>query len=148
MASSFSLRTNNQATARYMMKLGHYVFSVHRAAYQTLSRTTQYRWQAQERVGRLAAQQFTGRGEDSITLNGIIYPHFQGGLGQVYAMRIEAGRGRPLMLVDGMGRIWNRWVINQIEETQSVFDSDGRPRSVEFRLQLSRYGEDYAIYNQ
>ena len=126
----------------YLIKLGAYTFSIDSAAYQTLSRTTEYRWRAQPRVGRLPAQQFIGPGEETLSLEGVIYPHFKGGLGQLDAMRAEAGKGEPLMLVDGTGRIWQQWVINQVEETHKILFEDGTPRQMEFRLQLSRYGED------
>ena len=126
----------------YLMKLGEYTFSIDSAAYQSLSRTTAYRWRSQPRVGRLPAQQFMGPGSETLSLDGVIYPHFKGGLNQVNAMRDEAGKGKPLMLVAGTGRIWQQWVINQIEETHKILLDDGTPRRVEFRLQLSRYGEE------
>ena len=126
----------------YLIKLGGYTFSIDSAAYQTLSRTTEYRWRAQPRVGRLPAHQFIGPGEETLSLEGVIYPHFKGGLGQLDAMRAEAGKGEPLMLVDGTGRIWQQWVISGVEETHKILFEDGTPRQMEFRLQLSRYGED------
>jgi phage protein U len=125
-----------------MMKLGEYTFSIDSAAYQSLSRSTEYRWQSQSRVGRLPSMQFMGPGSETISLNGTLYPPFRGGLGQLDAMRAMAGKGEPLMLTDGTGRIWQHWIIEQVEETQQVLFNDGTPRKVEFRLQLSRYGED------
>ncbi len=126
----------------YLMKLGEYAFCIDSAAYQSLARTTEYRWRSQPRVGRLPAQQFMGPGEETLSLDGVIYPHFKGGLGQLDAMRTEAGKGKPLMLVDGTGHIWQQWVINRVEETHKSVFEDGTPRRVQFRLQLSRYGED------
>lgn len=128
----------------YLMRLGGFRFSLHTAAYQQLHRVTGYRWNSQERVGRLPGQQYLGPGEDTITLSGVIYADFQANnpIARLNAMRAEAGMGKPLMLVDGTGHIWQRWVIQQIEETQRTLFPDGSPRLVEFRLQLSRYGED------
>jgi phage protein U len=57
-----------------MMQLGAFKFSLNTAAYQSLSHSTGYRWQGQERFGQLPAQQYTGPGEDSVTLSGDIYP--------------------------------------------------------------------------
>lgn len=126
----------------YLMKLGEYTFSIDSAAYQSLSRTTEFRWRSQARVGRLPAQQFIGPGSETVALDGVIYPHFKGGLGQLDAMRAEAGKGKPLMLVDGTGQIWHQWVIIQVEETHKILFETGTPGRVEFRLQLRRYGED------
>jgi len=130
-------------TSNYLMKLGEYTFSIDSAAYQSLSRTTEYRWHSQPRIGRLPAQQFMGPGSETLSLDGVIYPHFKGGLKQLDAMRAEAGKGKPLMLVDGSGHIWQQWVINQVEETHKVLMEDATPRQVTFRLQLTRYGDDH-----
>jgi len=126
----------------YLMKLGGYTFAIDTAAYQSLERSSAYRWQAQARLARLPAQQYIGPGEENITLEGTLYPHFKGGLKQLDAMREEAGKGQPLMLTDGRGQVWQQWVIKQIEETRSVLFEDGAPRKVTFRLQLTRYGEE------
>lgn len=128
--------------SNYMMKLGGYTFSINSAAYQTLQHSKVYNWKSQARVGRLPAQQFTGEGEETIALEGVVYPYFKGGTGQLNDMRLQAGKGEPLMLVDGTGVIWQKWCIKQIDETQRELFSDSTPRKIEFNLQLIRYGED------
>ncbi len=126
----------------HMMALGDYRFSVRTAAYAELTRAASFRWQAQQRLGAPPAQQYLGPGTEEISLRGTLYPRHKGGLEQVEAMRGEARRGRPLSLTGGDGSVWGRWCIVRMEETQRVFYADGRPRQVEFRLQLVRYGED------
>lgn len=125
-----------------MMALGPYRFATSSAAYQSLRRTTEYRWPAQERLGSRPARQFVGGGNESISLAGVIYPHFPGGLRQLERMRDVAGQGLPLHLTDGRGKAWGRWVIESIEETQTTFFADGTPRKIEFIVQLAAYGED------
>jgi phage protein U len=77
-----------------------------------------------------------------MVLAGTIYPHFKGGLRQVELMRLVARAGNPLLLCDGLGWVWDRWVITGVEETKSVFMADGAPRKIEFVLTLSSYGAD------
>jgi len=125
-----------------MMMLGGYRFSLSTAAYQQLQRTTEFRWPAQERLGRLPARQFTGAGNDSIELEGSIYPEFKGGLNQVLKMRETAGDGKPLRLVDGHGKNWGLWCIERVEETRQEFFGNGAPRRIDFRLSLGAYGDD------
>ncbi len=124
--------------ASVMLQLGSFQFSVNTAAYQELRRRTEYRWPSQDRFGKMPALQFTGPGGDSITLTGVIFTEYRGGTGQVERMRAQAGRGKPLLLVDGYGRIMGRWVVESIEETQSTFAAFGRPRKQQFTVQLSR----------
>ncbi len=125
-----------------MLALGPYRFAVSTAAYESLRRTSEYRWPAQERLGRAPARQFVGPGADSVTLSGVIYPHYAGGLSQIGKLRELAGRGVPLSLVDGRGMVWGRWCIERIEEGRTVFFANGDPQRVEFTMQLSAYGEE------
>lgn len=129
----------------YMAKLGGYSFKLETAAFQSLSRQTNYRWELKNRLKRKPAHQFLGPGEDTITLPGYILPHFRGGIGQVGAMRAEAANGEPLPLIyafENVGQYCGLWVIKEIKETRTLFFKDGVPRRIEFDLTIADYGED------
>ena len=121
------------------MQLGPYQFSIDNAAYQNLTRSAEYRWAAQERVGAADALQFTGLGADSISLQGVIHPHFRGGLDQVTRMRLTAEFGVPLPLVAGTGKILGIWVIEGVSEGQRTFAAQGAPLRQEFTVNIRRY---------
>ena len=95
--------------APVMMQLGAFQFGINTAAYQGLSRSDEWRWPGQERFGQAPALQHTGPGATTITLDGILYPEWRAGLGQLDAMRAEAGKGKPLVLVDGRGQALGMW---------------------------------------
>ena len=122
-----------------MMVLGTYAFALSSAAYQEFTRATGYTWAEQPRIGGRPALQFTGIEAETVTLRGIIYPGFRGGLGQVDAMRALAGRGQPLRLVSGVGANLGAWVIERVGEGHTVFFANGTPRKIEFDLSLKRY---------
>ncbi len=129
----------------YMAALGPYQFSLETAAFEQLQRDTQYRWAAQNRIGRAPAQQFLGRGEDTIELQGAIYPHFRGGLGQLAAMRALAGAGQPLPLIyafERAGQYNGLWCIKSVRDARSVPIRNGAARKIEFTVCLVAYGED------
>jgi hypothetical protein len=125
--------------ADVMLQLGFYQFSVDSAAYQELTRSAEYRWAAQERIGATDALQFTGYGSETIQLRGVIYPFHKGGLGQLDSMRRQAALGLPLPLVSGQGSILGLWVVEAVREGQRIFAPGGAPRRQEFDLQLRRY---------
>lgn len=125
-----------------MMALGAYRFGIETAAYDQLTRSDEYRWRQQDRLGFKPAQQFIGPGATTIEFSGIILPHFKGGLGQLDAMRAEAGKGDPLDLVDVNAINWGKFCIKRIDETQSRRIASGQPRRIEFRIELVSYGED------
>lgn len=125
-----------------MLSLGEFKFEVSAAAYSRLDRLGVYRWEEQARIGRLPANQFVGPGLQTIDLDGTIYATFTGSIDQVAKMRAIAGQGAPLMIVDGVGRTWGRWVILEARETGTFFFDDGVPKRIEFALRLAQYGED------
>ena len=122
-----------------MMQLGSFQFSIMTAVYQELTRKNEYKWPSQHRFGRRPSRQFVGVGDETMQLPGIIYPEYRGGFQQVEAMRNMAARGQPLLLVDGLGKLWGRWVIESIDEKQSLFAAFGAPRKQEFTLSLARF---------
>jgi len=133
--------------AEIMMQLGSYQFGIDTAAYQEFSRSTEYRWPSQERVGQMDALQYTGPGSDSVTLTGLVFPEWNGGTGQLDDMRREASKGEPLIMVDGLGRIHGQWVIERVEETQSTFAQRGVARRQAFTLQIRKYDDGPNVSN-
>ena len=125
-----------------MMALGMFVFSLRTAAYQELQRQTDWRHASSNRVGAAPARQFVGRGEDAITLPGIILPELAGSALSLDALRLMANTGKAWPMVEGSGRIYGLWVIESMSETKTIFFSDGTPRRIEFTLSLKRTDDD------
>ncbi|WP_299298127.1 phage tail protein [uncultured Tateyamaria sp.] len=125
--------------AEVMMQLGFFQFSIDDAAYQRLNRSTEYRWARQARIGTNDALQFTGLGPDTIELEGVIYPHFRGGLKQVDKMRTQASLGLPLPLVSGIGKVLGLWVVEAISEGQEIMAAQGVPYKQEFTMRMAKY---------
>lgn len=122
-----------------MMIYGPFRFGLDRLAFQEATRSAGYTWAEVERIGTSPALQFTGREAEILTLPGVFYPHFRGGLSQLPAMRLAAELGKPLPLITGYGFFLGLWVIQRIDETQTVFFRDGVPRKVDFVLELKQY---------
>lgn len=125
-----------------MLRLGDFRFAITTAAYDSLSRQTAYSWPSQVRLWNDQVLQYVGRGEDTLSLKGAVYPHFQGGLQQIAQLRQQAYNGQPLDLVTGYGEYLGRWAITQISEEQDTPTPYGAPLRQVFGLSLSRYGED------
>lgn len=122
-----------------MMILGSFRFSIDTAAYQELTRDTEFRWVAQDVFGVRPRLQYTGPGADSITLQGTVYPEYRGGLEQINIMRSVADQGKPQRMIDGKGRVLGQWVIEKVQEKQPIFAAGGVPRRQDFTLQLKRF---------
>jgi uncharacterized protein len=125
-----------------MMALGPYRFSLDTAAYESLERTAAWRWESNDRIGRAPALQYAGKASQTIRLSGAVFPAWRGGIGQLDEMRALGDKGEPLMLTDGLGFVWGRWVITEVTESQSAFLAMGAPRKQAWTLALTYYGED------
>lgn len=125
-----------------MLSLGMFVFSLSTLAYQELQRQTNWRHASNSRVGAAPALQFVGRGDDTITLPGIILPELAGSTLSLDALRLMANTGKAWPMVEGSGRIYGLWVIDSLSETKALFFRDGTPRRIEFTLTLKRTDDD------
>ncbi|WP_462171168.1 phage tail protein [Pseudoalteromonas xiamenensis] len=139
--------------ANYMMQLGSYKFSVSSAAFHKLKYNSEYRWETLSAPTdkNSPVMQFNGVGEQSLNLEGTIYPQLvSNGLKQMDLMREEAAKGEPLLLgyveesgntSPSVGRVMGKWVICSIGEERTLFFNDGIPREINFTMTLKRYDE-------
>ena len=125
--------------AEAMLQWGGFQFAISTAAYQTLTRTSEYRWARVPRIGTSDALQFTGYGPDTVELAGWIYPHFKGGLRQLDRLRAQGAAATPRPLVSGYGRFIGVYVAEQIQEGQRTFAPGGIPHRQDFNMRLARY---------
>lgn len=131
--------------AEVMMTLGTvsdgFKFSLDTAAYQELSRSNSWNWEEQNQAGTYPNLQYTGKASERITLRGKVFPHFRGGLGQVAAMRALGDKAKPMLLTDGLGKVWGEYIIDSLDEGTRLFWANGAPREQSFTLSLKKYAE-------
>lgn len=121
-----------------MMALGMFVFSLETLAYQEFQRQTEWRHGSTSRIGTSPASQFLGRGEDTITLPGLLLPGLAGTPLSLDTLRMMADTGKAWPLVEGTGKIYGAWTITSISETRTLFFRDGAARRIEFTVNLKR----------
>ena len=119
-----------------------FYFNLDTAAFNELRRQTEFRWASQERLSRRPAQQAVGIGEDKLSLKGVIFPTFKGGLKQLDTLRSIGGQLLPLNLTTGYGVVLGTWCLRSMEEEQGAMLAGGIPRKQTFSLEFSRYGDD------
>lgn len=148
------------------MILGNFVFNLKTMNPNTMTRTTEYNWSDSDRIGDIPNLQNLGTASDQIEIEGVFYPAFSGnsllssignsttnGLikallqnNDVYTSVADI-RNSSLctmanVLISDNGEILGRYVITRIQETQSFFDANGKPKKVEFSLTLKRSPEE------
>ena len=125
-----------------MLALGLFVFGLETLPYQDFQRSTDWRHASNSRVGRRAGWQFFGVGEDAITLTGVLYPEITGGKLNLAMIRYMAETGKAWPLMQGTGDYFGLYIIESVEESGSLFFSDGTARKIEFTLKLTRVDDD------
>lgn len=122
-----------------MMALGQFVFSLPTLAYQELQRRTSWKHVSTSRLGARNARQFLGDGDDTITMTGWFAPDQGiGKLSSLADLRSLGSDGDAYALVDGTGTVYGAFVIEGLDEGQTLHQKDGTPRRIEFTLSLTR----------
>ncbi|QJT79569.1 phage tail protein [Kosakonia sp. MUSA4] len=126
-----------------MMVFGMFVFMLRTTPYQQLRHSQEWRHVKNERVNQSASWQYIGVGDDTVTLEGVLYPEITGGNLSLSALETIGFAGRPWPLIEGEGRIYGMYVLTRLERGKSEFDQYGNPRKIEFTLSLSRVDTDF-----
>ena len=125
--------------AKTMLALGDFRFSVDTAAYQQLRKVASWRWAKKDTASGKPGLDYIGPDLQEVNMNGTIYPHYKGGLGQVSKMKIMGDSGTPQRLVNGLGNDLGLWVISRLQENQNQFCDWGVPLKIDFDLSLMEY---------
>ncbi|MDC9582725.1 phage tail protein [Xenorhabdus sp. PR6a] len=125
-----------------MMIYGMFVFMLQTTPYQSMNRNMDWRHVKNDRIGKSPKWQYIGPGEDSITLNGMLYPEITGGDISLEVLRTMAFSAKPWPLIEGTGMIYGMFVIDSLTESRTEFFADGQARRIEFTLSLRRVSED------
>lgn len=126
-----------------LMCLGDFVFDLAGANYDSVKRQLGWRYPSTSRVGVRPARQFTGVGDETVTLAGCIYPEIAfNGIPALDQLEAMGDMGEPQLLVSGDGSILGSYIIEGLETTSTFFLPDGTPRKIEFSLTLQRVDDD------
>lgn len=121
------------------MAIGPFMFHSLRFGYNKLGRDLSTRWADIAVVGGLNRLQWTGGDDDTVHIEGVIFPEEFGGLAVLEGVRDAARSGLVLPLVTLAGNVYGMHVIEHVSEDQSFHDRLGLPRKDVFRMGLKRY---------
>jgi uncharacterized protein len=121
------------------MALGPFMFHSLRFGFHGLGRDLSTRWADIQTVGGLNRLQWTGGDDDTVHVEGVIFPEEFGGLATLEGVRAAALAGSPLPLISLGGQVFGMHVIEMVSEDRSFIDRLGRPRKDVFRIGLKRY---------
>ncbi|MDA5192786.1 phage tail protein [Govanella unica] len=122
----------------HLMALGMFLFETGTLAHDDLQRRSDWRHARTGRFGARDAAQYIGPGEETISLSGAVYDEIADGRVSIDTLRDMADIGEAWPLVDGSGTVFGTYVITMVDERHVAFMQDGRPRRIDFALDLLR----------
>jgi phage protein U len=119
--------------------------------FESIQRDSQFTWTSADRLSRDPAMQFTGPGEDNISIEGRMFPYHFGGLSTLDRLRRAGRAGKPMMMVrfyplaepSGYGsEVIGNYVIKRVRTVEQKIGVYGIAHKIDFTLELQRYGDD------
>lgn len=127
-----------------LLSLGPHIFEIAPLNFQRIERETEAKWPAIARFGGRPGRQFTGFGEDPITITGLLYPDELGGRDEFEAIRATQAAARPVVMTGWAGsgfvaRVYGRVVILNIRDEQSAINRDGLGRRISYDITVAPF---------
>ncbi|MCW2391953.1 phage tail protein [Sphingobium sp. B11D3A] len=122
----------------HLMALGMFVFEMGSLAPDELQRKADWQHARAPRMGARDAVQFTGPGTETISLSGATYAELSDGQVSIDQLREMASAGDAVPLVSGAGEVLGNFVIEAIDERHAYLMANGRPRRIDFAIDLLR----------
>lgn len=91
-----------------------------------------------EVVGARKPFEHTGDGDETLRLEGVLFPFRLGGASAVDALRRIQAEALPQMVVRGDGKVFGWFVITRSSAKSSWLDAAGAPRKIDVSAELSR----------
>ena len=130
-----------------LLALGPHVFEIAPFNYQQIQTVTEAKWPATPRFGKRPGRQFTGLGEDTIVISGLLYPDELGGREELDALRMTQKAALPVMMIGWSStiataaKVFGRVAILRIEDSQSSINRQGQGRRIEFSIEIAPIGD-------
>lgn len=129
-----------------LLALGQFIFSVDTMTYSEIQRSRSWSFGVNSISQGRDQHQFTGAGEETITIPFMIYQsHGFGDRQSIDDLSEMADSGKGFVLLDGSGYIYGVFAIAGIDETRSHITSNGVARKIDGSMKLTRVDDDRII---
>ncbi|WP_273794364.1 phage tail protein [Brucella intermedia] len=131
-----------------LLALGPHIFEIAPLNFQQIERSTEALWPSISRFGGRPGRQFTGYGDDRLTITGLLFPDEMGGRAEYEAIRATQAAARPILMLGwatGLSMaatLFGRVVILNVQDTQSLINRQGFGRKIEFSIEVAPFSGD------
>ena len=125
-----------------LLAIGMFPFSIPTIVHDELKRRSSWIHATSQRVGARDATQFVGVGAETLSIGGVAHAELSDGRASLDELRDMASSGNAWSVVDGAGQVYGAFVIQGIDEGLKELGPDGRPRKIEFSIDLLRVDDE------
>ncbi|WP_186473964.1 phage tail protein [Psychrobacter sp. KCTC 72983] len=126
-----------------LLALGQFVFDVDTMTYSELQRSRSWSYGSNGIAQGRDQYQFTGTGEETMTIPFMIYQsHGFGNRQSIDDLSEMADAGGGYVLIDGSGYLYGVFAITAIDETRSHITNRGVARKIDGTMKLTRIDDD------
>lgn len=131
-----------------LLALGPHVFEIAPLNFQEIVRDTEIKWPSISRFGGRPGRQFTGYGEDPITISGLLYPEELGGRDEFEAIKVTAKSATPVIMmgwsstIATAAKVFGRVVILRVGDTQTAISRSGQARRISYDIEVAPFPGD------
>lgn len=128
-----------------LIALGPHIFQLLPLSLQRLEEETEANWPVVQRFGMGPARQFTGPGDGTLKIEGLIFNEEFGGFSQYMALKKTQAAGRPVPLL-GWGEagayamVLGPVCILKVSATHEAIGPGGIGRKITFNVEVARFG--------
>lgn len=130
-----------------LLALGPHMFEIAPLNFQQIERSTEALWPTISRFGGRPGRQFTGYGDDRLTISGLLFPDEMGGRAEYEAIRVTQAAAQPVLMLGwatglSAASVFGRVVILSVKDTQSLINRQGFGRKIEFSIEVAPFSGD------
>ncbi|ALF60311.1 phage tail protein [Psychrobacter urativorans] len=126
-----------------ILSLGQFVFNVDTMTFAEIQRSRSWSYGSNSIAQGRDQHQFTGAGEETITIPFMIYQsHGFGNRQSIDDLSEMADSGSGYVLIDGSGYIYGVFAITSLDETRSHITNSGVARKIDGTMKLMRVDDD------
>ena len=123
---------------KQQMALGNFIFGLSRQfAYHQLLRKSDGDWSEIQILTSKPKSSQTGQKSETLTITG--KSMYAVAMDRLDELRALQALRIPLPLIDGIGRNWGLWRINNVQETQTQIIDDGTAMVVDWVIELAEF---------
>ncbi len=126
---------------------GAVLFTPTKAGFNELQHKMNFGWHKQELMNKSPLYQATKAIDYDISITGVFYTKVIGHDQMLNILKKQGESQKPYFMADGRGRVYGKFILQDMEATDSYHLASGMPQKQEYSLNLSHVAKGGGLFN-